>query len=161
MIVGLPRHLRGGEEESPLGAQVCAPPQKAMRTFASQWWIERDIERAHARLRASGIPEYEHRSVIDQVAAQINQQTDARLERMTVARQAERIITRDQRRARIGRYAPNIPSVRAAKFGGGVPMLRTAFGSIRPRSARGGRGPAQASSTYVGAWQRERASGLV
>ena len=26
---------------------------------------------AHARLRASGIPEYEHRSVIDQVAAQI------------------------------------------------------------------------------------------
>jgi putative crossover junction endodeoxyribonuclease len=47
---------------------------------------------AHARLRASGIPEHEHRSVIDQVAAQIILEQALELERMSGRAPGEEII---------------------------------------------------------------------
>ena len=47
---------------------------------------------AHARLRASGIPEIEHRSVIDQVAAQIILEQALELERMGGRAPGEEII---------------------------------------------------------------------
>ena len=85
VIVGLPRHLRGGEGIVRQGsAQVRAPPQKARARGSHRDGRERlTSNQAHARLRASGIPEHEHRSVIDQVAAQIILEQALELERMS------------------------------------------------------------------------------
>ena len=70
-----------------------AASRSLCRTFAVAMVDERlTSNQAHARLRASGIPEYEHRSVIDQVAAQIILEQALELERMSGRAPGEEII---------------------------------------------------------------------
>lgn len=73
VIVGLPRHLKGGEGVSAKGARRYARRIKTLRPDVRVGLIDERLSsnQAHARLRASGVPEREHRPVIDQVAAQI------------------------------------------------------------------------------------------
>ena len=90
VIVGLPRHLRGGEGISAKGARSI---KKLVPDVRVAMVDERmTSNQAHARLRASGIPEIEHRSVIDQVAAQIILEQALELERMGGRAPGEEII---------------------------------------------------------------------
>jgi len=84
VIVGLPRHLRGGEGISAKGARKYARRIKKLVPDVRVAMVDERMtsNQAHARLRASGIPEIEHRSVIDQVAAQIILEQALELERM-------------------------------------------------------------------------------
>lgn len=73
VIVGLPRHLRGGEGVSAKGARRYARRIKAMNPSLRVALVDERLSshQAHQRLREAGIQEREHRRVIDQVAAQI------------------------------------------------------------------------------------------
>lgn len=94
VIVGLPRHLRGGEGVSAKGARKYARRLKRLVPDVRVAMVDERLtsNQAHARLRASGIPEYEHRSVIDQVAAQIILEQALELERMSGRAPGEEII---------------------------------------------------------------------
>ena len=65
--------MRGGEGISAKGARKYARRIKKLVPDVRVAMVDERMtsNQAHARLRASGIPEIEHRSVIDQVAAQI------------------------------------------------------------------------------------------
>ena len=88
VIVGLPRHLRGGEGVSAKGARKYARRLKKLVPDVRVAMVDERL----ARLRASGIPEYEHRSVIDQVSAQIILEQALELERMSGRAPGEEII---------------------------------------------------------------------
>ena len=94
VIVGLPRHLRGGEGISAKGARKYARRLKTLVPHVRVAMVDERLtsNQAHARLRASGIPENEHRSVIDQVAAQIILEQALELERMSAREPGEEII---------------------------------------------------------------------
>lgn len=94
VIVGLPRHLRGGEGVSAKGARKYARRLKKLVPDVRVAMVDERLtsNQAHARLRASGIPEYEHRNVIDQVAAQIILEQALELERMSGRAPGEEII---------------------------------------------------------------------
>ena len=94
VIVGLPRHLRGGEGISAKGARKYARRIKKLVPDVRVAMVDERMtsNQAHARLRASGIPEIEHRSVIDQVAAQIILEQALALERMSGRAPGEEII---------------------------------------------------------------------
>ena len=94
VIVGLPRHLRGGEGISAKGARKYARRLKKLMPEVRIAMVDERLtsNQAHARLRASGIPEHEHRSVIDQVAAQIILEQALELERMSGRAPGEEII---------------------------------------------------------------------
>ena len=94
VIVGLPRHLRGGEGISAKGARKYARRLKRLVPEVRIAMVDERLtsNQAHARLRASGIPEHEHRSVIDQVAAQIILEQALELERMSGRAPGEEII---------------------------------------------------------------------
>ena len=94
VIVGLPRHLRGGEGVSAKGARKYARRLKKLVPDVRVAMVDERLtsNQAHARLRTSGIPEYEHRSVIDQVAAQIILEQALELERMSGRAPGEEII---------------------------------------------------------------------
>ena len=94
VIVGLPRHLRGGEGVSAKGARKYARRLKKLVPDVRIAMVDERLtsNQAHTRLRASGIPEYEHRSVIDQVAAQIILEQALELERMSGRAPGEEII---------------------------------------------------------------------
>lgn len=94
VIVGLPRHLRGGEGVSAKGARKYARRLKKLVPDVRIAMVDERLtsNQAHVRLRASGIPEYEHRSVIDQVAAQIILEQALELERMSGRAPGEEII---------------------------------------------------------------------
>ena len=94
MIVGLPRHLRGGEGVSAKGARKYARRIKKLVPGVRVAMVDERMtsNQAHARLRASGIPEIDHRSVIDQVAAQIILEQALELERMGGRAPGEEII---------------------------------------------------------------------
>ncbi|MDO4259367.1 MAG: Holliday junction resolvase RuvX [Actinomycetaceae bacterium] len=84
VIVGLPRHLKGGEGVSAKGARRYARHiARALPGVRVALVDERlSSNQAHARLRASGVPERDHREVIDQVAAQIILEQALDMERM-------------------------------------------------------------------------------
>ena len=94
VIVGLPRHLRGGEGVSAKGARKYARRIKKLVPGVRVAMVDERMtsNQAHARLRASGIPEIDHRSVIDQVAAQIILEQALELERMGGRAPGEEII---------------------------------------------------------------------
>ena len=94
MIVGLPRHLRGGEGISAKGARKYARRLKKLVGGVRVAMVDERLtsNQAHERLRASGIPEREHRSVIDQVAAQIILEQALELERMSGRAPGEEIV---------------------------------------------------------------------
>ena len=94
VIVGLPRHLRGGEGVSAKGARKYARRLKTLIPRVRVALVDERLSsnQAHARLRASGVPEHEHRSVIDQVAAQIILEQALELERMSGRAPGEEII---------------------------------------------------------------------
>ena len=94
VIVGLPRHLRGGEGVSAKGARKYARRLKTLIPSVRVALVDERLSsnQAHARLRASGVPEHEHRSVIDQVAAQIILEQALELERMSGRAPGEEII---------------------------------------------------------------------
>ena len=94
VIVGLPRHLRGGEGISAKGARKYARRLKKLVGGVRVAMVDERLtsNQAHERLRASGIPEREHRSVIDQVAAQIILEQALELERMSGRAPGEEII---------------------------------------------------------------------
>ena len=73
VIVGLPRHLRGAEGVSAKGARRYARRIKDLRPDVRVAMVDERLSsnQAHQRLRESGVPEREHRGVVDQVAAQI------------------------------------------------------------------------------------------
>ena len=68
VLVGLPRHLKGGE-----GARRYARRVKVACPGVRVAMVDERLSstQAHQRLRAHGVPETDHRGVIDQVAAQI------------------------------------------------------------------------------------------
>ena len=94
VIVGLPRHLRGGEGISAKGARKYARRLKKLVGGVRVAMVDERLtsNQAHERLRASGIPEREHRSVIDQVAAQIILEQALELERMSGRAPGEEIV---------------------------------------------------------------------
>ena len=94
VIVGLPRHLRGGEGVSAKGARKYARRLKKLVPDVRVALVDERLtsNQAHARLRASGIPEHDHRSVIDQVAAQIILEQALELERMSGRVPGEEIV---------------------------------------------------------------------
>ena len=94
VIVGLPRHLRGGEGISAKGARKYARRLKKLVPEVRIAMVDERLtsNQAHARLRAAGSPEHEHRSVIDQVAAQIILEQALELERMSGRAPGEEII---------------------------------------------------------------------
>ncbi len=73
IVVGLPRHLKGSEGISAKGARRYARRIAASRPRVRVCLVDERLSsnQAHHRLRESGIPERDHRPVIDQVAAQI------------------------------------------------------------------------------------------
>lgn len=85
VIVGLPRHLKGGEGVSAKGARRYARRIKTLRPGVRVALVDERLSsnQAHARLRASGVPEREHRPIIDQVAAQIILEQALEEERMS------------------------------------------------------------------------------
>lgn len=85
VIVGLPRHLKGAEGVSAKGARKYARRIKAARPKLRVALIDERMSsnQAHARLRASGVAEKDHRPVIDQVAAQIILEAALEEERMS------------------------------------------------------------------------------
>lgn len=94
VIVGLPRHLRGGEGVSAKGARKYARRVKMLVPDVRVAMVDERLtsNQAHARLRDSGVAECEHRSVIDQVAAQIILEQALELERMSGRAPGEEII---------------------------------------------------------------------
>lgn len=85
VIVGLPRHLRGGEGISAKGARRYARRIKNLRPDVRVALVDERLSsnQAHQRLRESGVPEREHRRVVDQVAAQIILEQALEEERMS------------------------------------------------------------------------------
>lgn len=85
VILGLPRHLKGGEGISAKGARRYARRIKSARPTVRVALVDERMSsnQAHARLRALGIPEKNHRAVIDQVAAQIILEQALEEERMS------------------------------------------------------------------------------
>ncbi|WP_276669785.1 Holliday junction resolvase RuvX [Schaalia cardiffensis] len=85
VIVGLPRHLKGGEGVSAKGARRYALRIKTLRPEIRVALVDERLtsNQAHARLRASGISEKDHRPIIDQVAAQIILEQALEEERMS------------------------------------------------------------------------------
>lgn len=73
VLVGLPRHLKGGEGVSARGARRYARRVKVACPGVRVAMVDERLSstQAHQRLRARGVPETDHRGVIDQVAAQI------------------------------------------------------------------------------------------
>ncbi|WP_165214836.1 Holliday junction resolvase RuvX [Schaalia sp. ZJ1691] len=73
VIVGLPRHLKGGEGVSAKGARRYARRIKDLRPGIRVALVDERLSsnQAHQRLRESGVDERRHRDVVDQVAAQI------------------------------------------------------------------------------------------
>ena len=73
VLVGLPRHLKGGEGVSAKGARRYARRVKVACPGVRVAMVDERLSstQAHQRLRARGVPETDHRGVIDQVAAQI------------------------------------------------------------------------------------------
>ncbi len=85
VVVGLPRHLKGGEGVSAKGARKYARRIKTARPDLRVALVDERLtsNQAHARLRASGVAERDHRSVVDQVAAQIILEQALELERIS------------------------------------------------------------------------------
>ena len=85
VIVGLPRHLKGSEGVSAKGARRYALRIKTLRPDIRVALVDERLtsNQAHARLRASGISEKNHRPIIDQVAAQIILEQALEEERMS------------------------------------------------------------------------------
>ena len=73
VVVGLPRHLRGGEGISAKGARRYARRIANALPQVRVCLVDERLSsnQAHHRLRESGVPEREHRAVVDQVAAQV------------------------------------------------------------------------------------------
>ncbi len=73
VVVGLPRHLRGGEGISAKGARRYARRIADTLPDVRVCLVDERLSsnQAHRRLRESGVPEREHREVVDQVAAQV------------------------------------------------------------------------------------------
>ena len=85
VIVGLPKHLKGGEEKKKKGARRYGRRIKLARPHVRVALVDERLSsnQAHARLRQSGVPEREHRAVVDQVAAQIILEQALEAERMS------------------------------------------------------------------------------
>lgn len=73
VVVGLPRHLRGGEGISAKGARRYARRIADALPGVRVCLVDERLSsnQAHHRLRESGVPERDHRAVVDQVAAQV------------------------------------------------------------------------------------------
>lgn len=85
VIVGLPKHLKGGEGISAKDARRYGRRIKLARPHVRVALVDERLSsnQAHARLRQSGVPEREHRAVVDQVAAQIILEQALEAERMS------------------------------------------------------------------------------
>ncbi len=85
IVVGLPRHMRGGEGVSAKGARRYARKLKQRCPYIRVCLVDERLtsNQAHERLRASGVPEREHRAMVDQVAAQIIVEQALEMERMS------------------------------------------------------------------------------
>ncbi len=73
VVVGLPRHLSGGEGVSANAARRFARRIARALPEVRVCMVDERLSstQAHRRLRESGLPERDHRAVVDQVAAQI------------------------------------------------------------------------------------------
>jgi len=73
VVVGLPRHLGGGEGVSANAARRFARRIARALPEVRVCLVDERLSsnQAHRRLRESGVPERGHRAVVDQVAAQI------------------------------------------------------------------------------------------
>ena len=85
IVVGLPRHMRGGEGVSAKGARRYARKLKQCCPHIRVCLVDERLtsNQAQERLRASGVPEREHRAMVDQVAAQIIVEQALEMERMS------------------------------------------------------------------------------
>ncbi len=73
VVVGLPRHLAGGEGVSANAARRFARRIARALPEVRVCLVDERLSsnQAHRRLRDAGVPEREHRAMVDQVAAQI------------------------------------------------------------------------------------------
>ncbi|MCD4557400.1 Holliday junction resolvase RuvX [Schaalia sp. lx-100] len=85
IIVGLPRHLAGGEGISAKGARRYARRIKKSLPHIRVAFVDERLtsHQAHQRLRAAGRCERSHREIVDQVAAQIILEHALEIERMS------------------------------------------------------------------------------
>lgn len=85
VLVGLPRHLKGGEGVSAKAARKYARRIALALPDVRIAMIDERLtsNQAHERLRMAGMSERDHRSVIDQVAAQIIVEQALEWERMS------------------------------------------------------------------------------
>lgn len=101
VVVGLPLHLRGGEGVSAKAARRYGRRIANALPGVRVCLVDERLSsnQAHQRLRQSGVPEREHRAVVDQVAAQI-------------------ILEQALDEERMGQRAPGIPVVPTNPKGG-------------------------------------------
>ena len=84
VVVGLPRHLGGAEGVAARGARRYAERLARALPDVRVCLVDERLSstQAHRRLRESGVPEREHRTMVDQVAAQIILEQALDVERM-------------------------------------------------------------------------------
>ncbi|MBS5750914.1 Holliday junction resolvase RuvX [Actinomyces sp. oral taxon 181] len=84
IIVGLPRHMRGGEGISAKGARRYARKLKMALPECRVCLVDERLSsyEGHERLLQAGVERREHRQMIDQVAASIILETALEMERM-------------------------------------------------------------------------------
>ncbi len=85
IIVGLPRHMRGGEGISAKGARRYARKLKMVLPECRVCLVDERLSshEVHERLLQAGVERREHRQMIDQVAASIILETALEMERMS------------------------------------------------------------------------------
>lgn len=85
IIVGLPRHMRGGEGISAKGARRYARKLKMVLPERRVCLVDERLSshEGHERLLQAGVERRDHRQMIDQVAASIILETALEMERMS------------------------------------------------------------------------------
>lgn len=85
IVVGLPRHLAGGEGVSARGARRFARRLAQALPEVRVCLVDERLSstQAHDRLRQAGLTEREHRDVVDQVAAQVILEQALEMERLS------------------------------------------------------------------------------
>ncbi len=85
IVVGLPRHMQGGEGISAKGARRYARKIKMLLPTCRVCLVDERLSshEGHERLLQAGVGRREHRQMIDQVAASIILETALEMERMS------------------------------------------------------------------------------
>ena len=121
IVVGLPRHMQGGEGISAKGARRYARKIKMALPACRVCLVDERLSshEGHERLLQAGVGRREHRQMIDQVAASIILETALEMERMSGQAPGREIVLEEGQR--LARALPNILSRSARVFTNAAP----------------------------------------